>query len=187
MCITRLTCTDLFILHNVGLIWQACVGTPRVVLLKCFVSLFVCNSLQDPSYIPKRERRLERDGKMLNVNEGRLVLMHWLCTTVAVLYYEHSHLVTWDSIMYSSNICVVSVHNISGTIDKLVSQDLQPWAFRAFIDLAREFIWCKFRLHIVWIYKKWRFLKRITIFLEHWAQLSPSSVDDGVHRWGQKL
>ena len=68
--------------------------------------------------------------------------------------------VTWDSLTYSSSIIqqvifVVSVPNVWGTIDKLVSQGLQPWASRALCDSVREVNGCEFHLHItfcLWVY-----------------------------------
>ena len=46
-------------------------------------------------------------------------------------------------------MAVVSIPNVWGMIDQLVTQGLQPWASRAFCDSAKEVDWCKFHLHIM--------------------------------------
>ena len=45
---------------------------------------------------------------------------------------------------------MVSIPNVAGgMIDKLVAEDLQPWASKAFRDSAKEVDWAKFYLHIM--------------------------------------
>ena len=70
---------------------------------------------------------------------------------------------TWDSLTYSRNInitFVVSIPKVWETLDKLVTQGLQPWASRAFGTSAREDDRYKFHFHIMFglrvIYKNFK-------------------------------
>ena len=62
----------------------------------------------------------------------------------------------WDSLTYSGNIIQqvtfpVSIPNVIVwvTINNLATQALQPWASKAFRDLAREVDWCEVHLQIL--------------------------------------
>ena len=44
---------------------------------------------------------------------------------------------------------ILRAHVHLRTINKLVTQDWQPWASKAFCDSARDVDWCRFHLHIV--------------------------------------
>ena len=100
--------------------------------------------------------RLSERGSFVDFRfsvDGRVLMCVNVCSVWGTELYT-MHTFTWDSLTSSSNptqqvILVVSVPNVWGTINKLATQGLQPWASKVFCDLVREVDWCKFLLRIM--------------------------------------
>ena len=61
--------------------------------------------------------------------------------------------VTWEvlqAFLRIATMFAVSIPNVWPTIDKLVTQGLQPWASRDFCDSMSEVDWYRFHLHIMY-------------------------------------
>ena len=61
-------------------------------------------------------------------------------------------IVTWEvlqAFLRIATIVVVSTPNVWQTINKLLTQDLELWAFRVFCNSTRGVNWSKFHLHIM--------------------------------------